>query len=214
MCPFLERLFKFLLAHTDAKKAAVRFRICHFLNMLLNSMEANAFLNDDLWDTIMTTMMKLLLDRQANVRAQAVLALQRLQEPNNDECTVIKVYVFHLAKDPNPKVRRMILTSIAKNRIALKAALSSTQDVNDLVRKMAYEFISKFTVTSLTIAQREKLLNCGLKDKSEIVRKCVANTLLPNWLDHMTGDYKKLLRALDPETATDTAILAFNALVK
>lgn len=214
MCPFLMRIFDCILDHHTAKDVAVRFRLCHLLTMLLNSMGDDAFIEDNLCDRITASMMERLLDKSAKVRAQAALALQRLQDPTDENCQVIKMYIFHLSRDPSSEVRKVILSAIAKNQKALPIVLKRTRDVDEIVRKMAFAFISKITVRSLTIKQREDLLNDGLKDRSEIVTRFVKNVLLPTWLMHFKEDYLKLMRALDAETAPETTMLALQALFK
>ena len=53
-------------------------------------------------------MLERLKDKVAEIRAQAVTALQRLQDPKDEECPIIRAYLFHLAHDPNNIVRRTI----------------------------------------------------------------------------------------------------------
>ncbi|EFN66582.1 Condensin complex subunit 3 [Camponotus floridanus] len=214
MSPFANKLFKFLLSHHSAKDKAVRFRICHFLNILLNSMGDDAFIDDNLCDQITVTMMDRLLDKSPKVRAQAVFALHRLQDPSDEQCPVIKMYVFHVSKDPSAEVRKAVLSCMGKNQKTLQAVLIRTRDIDDSVRKMAFEFISKITVRSLTIEQRERLLKDGLKDRSENVRKCVSNVLLPTWLRCYKGEYLNLVHALDAGIGTETATLALQVLFK
>ncbi|XP_015584822.1 condensin complex subunit 3 [Cephus cinctus] len=212
MCPFLLKLFDFLLDHHNSKDTAVRYRVCYFVNMLLNGMGENAFLEDVLCDKISANMMERLLDKSPKVRAQAVFALHRLQDPADEQCPIIKMFIFHLSKDPHAEVRKAVLTNMGKSQKTLQAALKRTRDINDTVRKIAYIFISKITVRSLTIKQREQLLSDGLKDRSEIVRDSVKKVLLPSWLQHFQGDYVNLLRALDAENAMETGILVLNTL--
>lgn len=214
MSPFLNKLFTFLLSSHNVKDKAVRYRICHFLNMLLNSMGDHAFIDDSLCDKIITSMMDRLLDKSPNVRAQAVFALHRLQDPSDEQCPIIKMYLFHLSKDPNAEVRKAILATMGKNQKTLQAALKKTRDVDDSVRKMAYEFISKITVRSLTIEQRECLLKDGLKDRSENVKACVNNILLPTWLRYYKGEYIQLIHALDAGIGTETATLTLQTLFR
>jgi len=76
--PFYEGLFEFLLANHNVKGVAVRFRVCQFINRLLEELSESASINAD-------------LDRIACVRVQAVVAMQGLQDPTNKECPVIKV---------------------------------------------------------------------------------------------------------------------------
>ncbi|CAL7949788.1 unnamed protein product [Xylocopa violacea] len=214
LCPFLAKLFDFLLTNHSVKDSGVRFRICHFMNMLLNSMGDQAFIDDDLCDRITVSMMDRLLDKSPKVRAQAIFALHRLQDPSDDQCPVIKMYIFHATKDPKAIVRRAALMSMGKNQTTLQIALRRTRDVDETVRKIAYEFISKVTVRSLTITQRDQLLSDGLRDRSESVKKAVRNVLLPSWLRHLNGDFISLVRALDAEIGTDVSVLALETLFK
>ncbi|XP_019888432.1 condensin complex subunit 3 isoform X2 [Ooceraea biroi] len=214
MSPFLIKLFKFLLSHHHAKDKAVRFRICHFLNMLLNSMGEHAFIDDTLCDRITDNMTERLLDKSPKVRAQAVFALHRLQDPADEQCIIIKMYLFHLSKDPQAEVRKAVLATMGKNQKTLQAAIKRTRDIDESVRKMAYEFISKVTVRSLSIEQRERLLKDGLKDRSEIVRAYVSNVLLPTWLRYYKGEYISLIHALDAGIGTETATSALQTLFK
>ena len=182
--------------------------------MILDTMGDNATIDDDLCNRILQCMMERIIDKSPKVRAQAAIALYRLQEPNNKNCPVINVYLFHLAKDPSPEVRRVILAKMAKNKTTLHAAIKRTMDVDDSVRKMAYLFISKITVKSLTISQREKLINHGLKDSSENIKKCIREILIPSWLRYYDKNYISLLKAIDAEHSAETAILALQCLFK
>ncbi|XP_043255103.1 condensin complex subunit 3-like [Colletes gigas] len=214
LCPFLSKLFDFLLSHCCVKDPAVRFRVCKFLNMLLNSMGDETFIDDVLCDKIIASMTDRLKDKSPKVRAEAIYALHRLQDPMDDNCRVIKLYIYHASKDPVAEVRKATLMCMGKNQKTLQVALRRTRDVNERVRKAAYEFISKITVRSLTITQRDRLLNDGLKDRSDLVRKYVQNVMLPSWLRYFKGDLLSLVRALDAEIGTDVSALSLETLFK
>lgn len=51
-------------------------------------MPENAQIDDDLFDKIKEAMLIRLKDKIPNVRLQAVLALSRLQDPKDEECSV------------------------------------------------------------------------------------------------------------------------------
>jgi condensin complex subunit 3 len=182
--------------------------------MILDTMGDNATIEDELCNRILQCMMERILDKSPKVRAQAAIALNRLQEPNNKACSVISVYLFHLSRDPSAEVRRVILTKMAKNKVTLNAAIKRTRDVDDSVRKMAYLFISKITVKSLTISQREQLINNGLQDRSEMIKKCVREILIPSWLRYYDKNYINFIKAIDAEHAADTTALALGCLFK
>ena len=50
--PFYEGLFEFLLANHDVKCQAVRFRVCQFINRLLDELSESASINEDLFEKI------------------------------------------------------------------------------------------------------------------------------------------------------------------
>ena len=217
MNPFLVKLFDFLMQSHNAVDQGVRYRVCYFLNMIFASMGDTAYIDDILCDKITTNMMDRLLDKSPKVRAQAILALQRLQDPTDDDCPVIKTFLFHLSKDPSSDVRKTILTCMARTQKTLLVALRRTRDVNEFVRKAAYLFLSKVSVRSLTIKQREELLNDGLKDRSDIVKNCVKKELIYSWLRNYNGDFIALLRALDPGVnikGMGTAVLTLKNLLE
>ncbi|XP_043466822.1 condensin complex subunit 3 [Leptopilina heterotoma] len=217
MDPFMLKIFDFLMKSQIAVDPGVRFRVCYFLNMLLTAMGDDAYIDDILCDKIITTMLDRVLDRSSKVRAQAILALQRLQDPTDDDCRVMKVYMFHLAKDPSSEVRRTILSCMARTQRTLLCVLRRTRDINDLVRKAAYQFLCKVSVKSLSIKQREELLNDGLRDQSDIVKNCVKKELIDSWLRNYNGDFLALLRALDPGMnikGMESAVLTLKSLLE
>ena len=54
-------------------------------------------------------MLERLKDNVVEIRSQAVIALQRLKDPKDEECPIIRAYLFHLAHDPNNVIRRIIV---------------------------------------------------------------------------------------------------------
>lgn len=82
-------LIFFFFKHHEANSSGVRFRVCQLINKLLGSMPENAMIDDDLFDKINEAMLIRLKDKVPNVRTQAVHALSRLQDPKDDECSVI-----------------------------------------------------------------------------------------------------------------------------
>lgn len=89
--PFYEKLFNFILSNHNVRSQAVRFRVCQFINRMLEEFNESACISADLFDKIYDAMLERIQDRIAAVRVQAVVALQRLQDPTNKECPVIKV---------------------------------------------------------------------------------------------------------------------------
>ena len=61
------------------------------INRLLKLLGEEAEIDDELYDKIHDNMIERLKDKVAEIRAQAVHALQRLQDPRDNECPIIKV---------------------------------------------------------------------------------------------------------------------------
>lgn len=213
--PFYEGLFDFLLNNHNVKSQAVRFRVCQFINRLLDELNESASINSDLFDRIYEAMLERVQDRIASVRVQAVIALQRLQDPTNKDCPVIKALVFHLERDPHPEVRRAVLRALGCNYFTLDFVLARLQDVKDTVRSQAYIFISeRVHVRSLSIANRVTILKLGLNDRSAAVTCVVQDKLIPGWVNAMDGSLFNLLRGLDVEGCSEIAGQVVNVWLK
>ena len=82
-----------------------RLRICLMVNRLLRLLGEDATIDEDLAQRIFDNMLERLKDKVAEIRAQAVTALMRLQDPRDDQCPIIRAFIFHLGSDPSPLVR-------------------------------------------------------------------------------------------------------------
>jgi condensin complex subunit 3 len=161
-------------------------------------MGEEACIDDDLYNKIYDGMMERLKDKVAEIRSQAVTALQRLQDPKDEECPIIRAYLFHLAHDPNNVVRRTIVRCIVATRLTLPHILERTRDTDEHVRRAAYKFLAeKVHIKSLTIEQREGVLGRGLGDRSKAVRRVVEKEMIPGWLRLSNNNIVQLLHHLD-----------------
>ncbi|CAC5372304.1 YCG1 [Mytilus coruscus] len=208
-------MFEFLLKSHNVNSRAVRFRCCQLINKILNNLGDDAQIDDDLYDKIYQCMLERLRDKEPVVRFHAVMALARLQDPKDENCPVIKAYLFLIQSDPNPEVRRAVMSCIAPSPKTLPAILEKTRDVKDTVRKTAYNVLGeKVHIKALSIANRERLLQEGLTDRVESVKEACSSKLLQAWLRTFGGNVLELLGALDVEYATDTCELVLNTLFK
>ena len=87
---FLYRLFAWLLDHHEVEGADARLRVCQLINKLLKYMGEEAAIDDDLYKKIYDGMLERLKDKVAEIRSQAVTALQRLQDPKDEHCPIIR----------------------------------------------------------------------------------------------------------------------------
>ncbi|NXT54674.1 CND3 protein, partial [Pluvianellus socialis] len=209
----LNYVFNFLLKSHNANSHAVRFRTCQLVNKILGNMPENAQIDDDLFDKINEAMLIRLKDKFSNVRIQAVLALSRLQDPKDENCPVVNIYNTLLENDSNSEVRRAVLSCIAPSARTLPKIVSRTMDVKEAVRKLAYEVLAeKVHMRALSIAQRVKLLQQGLNDRSDAVKEVMKKKLLQAWLRLTEGDVLELLHRLDVENCPEVAIPVLNAI--
>ncbi|KFW67132.1 Condensin complex subunit 3, partial [Pygoscelis adeliae] len=209
----LNYVFNFLLESHNANSHAVRFRTCQLVNKILGNMPENAQIDDDLFDKINEAMLIRLKDKFSNVRIQAVLALSRLQDPKDENCPVVNIYNTLLENDSNSEVRRAVLSCIAPSARTLPKIVGRTLDVKEAVRKQAYEVLAeKVHMRALSIAQRVKLLQQGLNDRSDAVKEVMKKKLLQAWLRFTEGDVLELLHRLDVENCPEVAIPVLNAM--
>nr|XP_009485592.1 PREDICTED: condensin complex subunit 3 [Pelecanus crispus] len=209
----LNYVFKFLLECHDANSHAVRFRTCQLVNKILGNMPENAQIDDDLFDKINEAMLIRLKDKFSSVRIQAVLALSRLQDPKDENCPVVNIYNTLLENDSNSEVRRAVLSCIAPSARTLPKIVGRTMDVTEAVRKQAYEVLAeKVHMRALSIAQRVKLLQQGLNDRSDAVKEVMKKKLLQAWLRLTEGDVLELLHRLDVENCPEVATPVLNAM--
>ncbi len=136
------QFFDWLLDHHENGESAARLKVCIMVNRLLHLLGQEASIDDELYEKIYNNMLERLKDKVAEIRAQAVHALQRLQNPKDDSCPIIRAFFFHMECDPSPLVRRAIVRCIGATKITLHQVLKRTLDVDENVRRSAYKFIA------------------------------------------------------------------------
>nr|XP_056711326.1 condensin complex subunit 3 [Euleptes europaea] len=209
----LHYLFNCLVECHNANSKGVRFRVCQLINKLLGSLPENAQIEDELFDKINSAMLVRVKDRVPNVRIQAVLALSRLQDPKDSDCPVVNVYCSLIENDSNSEVRRAVLSCIGPSAKTLSKIVGRTMDVKETVRKLAYQVLAeKVHMKALTIAQRVKLLQQGLNDRSDSVKEVVQKQLLQAWLRLAEGNALELLHRLDVESCPEVGVSALKAM--
>ncbi|XP_057304839.1 condensin complex subunit 3-like isoform X2 [Hydractinia symbiolongicarpus] len=212
MDPFLVEVLNFLIKNHNARDKAVRYRCCQLINKLLGRLGDDDTIDEDICDAIYECMMIRIKDKFPSIRIQAVLALVRLQDPEDEECPVIDAFIHSMETDTNADVRKTILSNIALSRKTLRHVLGRIRDVKESNRKVAYITLSeKVSIRALTIAQRIDILSVGLKDRSVIIKQACLQ-LLKSWLRSYDHNVVKLLEALDTEGSKDCSEAVLDAL--
>lgn len=164
--------------------------------MILNALGQEATLGDPICDSIMEYMVGRCVDVSPNVRVQAILAMQRLQVPDNPDDAVLRVYQYHLCSDPSPRVRQTVITCMGRNYHTIPYILDRLSDIDEKVRRHTYLHMSSYPVRSYKVSQRLTLLEQGLNDRSDCVRKVVTNIMLQQWIESYQKNLVALIEAL------------------
>lgn len=168
--PVLVSCLNFLFGH-ECGKPLIRTRICQFVNTLLDCFGCDAALENDICDKVQEYMTSRLQDNVVAVRVQAVKALERIQNPSNPDCPVIKLYRYHLNSDPATKVRQAVLTVLCRTKQTLPDIIDRLWDVDEIVRRHCIIQMSSYPVKSYSIQQRIQFMKQGLFDRCKRVQQ-------------------------------------------
>ncbi|ALC40799.1 Cap-G [Drosophila busckii] len=193
--PILAETFRWLLS-TISSSTLIRYRICFFVNLILKHLGPCAALDDSQCDQILQYMLERLKDVSPGVRKEAVLAIQRLQVPDQTDDPVVCAYLYHLSSDPSPAVRQCIISCMGRNCLTVPHILQRLSDVDEKVRRHTYINMCTYPVRSFKVSQRLTLLECGLNDRSDTVRKNVIKYMLKAWQEAYQHNYIALTSAL------------------
>ncbi|KAL7738641.1 hypothetical protein ACLKA6_006932 [Drosophila palustris] len=193
--PMLAETFSWLLS-TISNSPHIRYRICFSVNLILKHLGPFAALDDSQCDQILHYMLDRLKDISPSVRKEAVLAMQRLQMPENPNDPVLVAYRYHLSSDPSSSVRQCIISCMGRNVLTVPHILQRLWDVDEKVRRHTYINMCNYPVRSYKVSQRLMLLERGLNDTSENVRKNVIKYMLKAWIESYHHNYIQLTAAL------------------
>mmetsp|Transcript_36466 Transcript_36466/g.94753 ORF Transcript_36466/g.94753 Transcript_36466/m.94753 type:complete len:387 (-) Transcript_36466:400-1560(-) len=208
---FTSSLTVFLLRCSCADDKAVRFRSCQLVAGIMKTFTEDTELDDSLWDKLQEMMMDRLDDVIPIVRAQAVNAISRLQNPGDADDEVTIKLLSLLYTDGSKEVRKAVLTVIAITPSSLKILLLRTRDERDDVRRHAVTVLAwKVNPRQLSIEERVQLVSRGLRDRSAQVRKATGVMIVDKWYhERCQSDIDLFLKLFDIETfekETETAV--------
>lgn len=177
----------------------------------MNSFSQKAEIDEAIMDLIIHRMVGTFIkDISPVVRQEAIMALQRLQDPENPEDQVTKAYIFHMESDPIARVRQAAITAIAKKLTIMPHILDRFRDNDEKVRRHTYLQMASFPIKSYKIADRIKILKAGLSDRSDLVKKTVVNLLLPNWVAAYDNNYSNFIKAFKLD-AHESDLISFRS---
>lgn len=202
-----------LLGLSDAKDKAVRFRVSQLVGRVMNAMPEEAEVSDELFSALEERMLRRCRDKVPVVRACALRALFRLQDPSQPDDAITAELLRMMETDSSAEVRMAAISTIAPSKPAIRALLGRTRDVAEGVRKHALAVIrEKVEMRWLTISQRAALLDECLSDRAPSVRAAGVE-LTRGWLRKADKQVLTLLKALDVSTHESPAERVIAALL-
>lgn len=183
------------------KDVIIQTRALQFINQILDNLDPDAILENTFVTKLTTFMCERLNDKASPIRVEAIEALRRFQHPENPEDEIIERYLYHLRKDQCPKVRVAILYSIVKCDRTIPAIIFRRRDFDEKVRCYCYMELSKIPMEWYTIRERIVILDEGLFDPSDLIKRAMRGKFLVRWLEYVNGDYMELMRLLKPGDA-------------
>ncbi|ODQ44777.1 hypothetical protein PICMEDRAFT_26210, partial [Pichia membranifaciens NRRL Y-2026] len=209
---FVEKVLKFLLGGLDALNTTVRFRICHLLSHIIGNCGG---IDEDLYETLSDELTTRIYDKDASVRIKAVTALACFQNDDRGSLSLAgKKLRFTMQNDLNSEVRRACLRNIEKNRFTEPFIVERARDVDTTNRRLVYsKILPGFQkITDINSANRNRLLEWGLRDRDATVRKAATNWLTETWMRDTNNDLAEFLERLNV-TESDIAETAVRALL-
>ncbi|KAK0723119.1 condensin subunit Cnd3-like protein [Lasiosphaeria miniovina] len=193
------RLIETVVPLLTAKDKFVRYRSTQLIAHIINSLDA---IDNDVFQKLRSGMLKRIHDKEAMVRAQAVLGLGRLAgneieaEPESEESDggdnasgLLQKLLEVMQNDPSADVRKSLLGNLPVLPKTLPVLLERARDQDALTRRAVYSrllpALGDFRHLSLTM--REKLLRWGLRDRDENVRKAAGRLFRERWIEDCAG---------------------------
>ncbi|KAG2178793.1 hypothetical protein INT43_001639 [Umbelopsis isabellina] len=212
---FVEFLLTHLLKGITVKDKAVRLRCCQIIALSINSLGE---IDEDLYQKLKKCLFERVRDKEASVRIQAVTALSRLQNADDEEDeadgrTVSEKLIDIMQHDPSAEVRRVVLFNLDQTKRSIPFIIERGRDVDPINRRFVYlkpmSDIQDFRM--LSISQRHQLLDWGLKDRDPLVVKAATKMISNHWIRHADHNLLEFLERLDvvDNPSADTVMEAF-----
>ncbi|KAK4123890.1 condensin subunit-like protein [Parathielavia appendiculata] len=191
-------LIETVLPLLAAKDKFVRYRATQLISHIINSLDA---IDDELFQKLRSGLLKRIRDKEAMVRAQAVLGLGRLAgnpieaEPDSDNSEddatsgLLEKLVEVLQNDPSADVRKQLLVNLPILPNTLPFLLERARDQDAATRRAVYSRLlpALGDFRHLSLSMREKLLRWGLRDRDENVRKAAGRLFRERWIEDCAG---------------------------
>ena len=138
-----------LLKLSAAKDKAVRFRVIQLVGQMMNALAEEAEVSDELFESIEEAAVERCKDKVPVVRAWALRALFRLQDPADADDRITKALLRAMAHDASKEVRMAAVSTVAPSKHAIRAILERTRDTEPEVSARAHRHPNDARPTSL-----------------------------------------------------------------
>jgi len=205
---FLESLFNHLLKGISSKNKVVRFRVCQLIALSLDSLTE---MDDEMYCNLTDNLRLRAMERDANIRVNAAIALSRLLEDDddamdddNDDESVLDILINMIQFDSNPDVRKAVMCNLDISEKTLPYIIERAQDTDTSIRRCFYlTAMRHVNIETLSMNQREKILGLGLYDREISVQKACKQLLCEKWInEYCKKDLVKFLNYFDVMTST------------
>lgn len=152
---FVQHLCMLLLRLVSSKDKAVRWRVAQLVGSMFNALPEETEVSDELFEKVETSMRERCADKDPRVRAWAIKALFRFQNPADPDDPVVSELIRLMSEDGDKGVRMAAESTVAPSRATIRAILDRIRDVSPEVRLHTLEVITdKVEMRWLSISQR------------------------------------------------------------
>ncbi|KIJ99866.1 hypothetical protein K443DRAFT_132899 [Laccaria amethystina LaAM-08-1] len=209
---FTAFLLRYLLQAFQAKDKNIRYRTLQTVAEMVSHLGE---IDEDLYEELRAALLdRMERDREASVRLQATISVAKLcgaEDPSVVEAGESGLTKLQetLVVDSAQEVRRAALLNLPMDGKTLPLILDRTRDTDDMNRKLVYNAVLEANVTqgnteiiglthprTLTIAQRELIVENGLGDRVPAVRAAAAS-LIARWVETENSGVLALLKLFD-----------------
>lgn len=199
---FVDQFIRHILRGVECKDKNVRYRVVQLLAVIMDNIGE---LDESLYNLLMWSLNKRVYDKEASVRIQAVFCLTKFQEDEavekGDVADATRTLMVVIQNDSSAEVRRAAMLNLTNNSATRAYILERARDVNQVNRRLVYTRILRsmgeqcFDQVDSRIL--DQLLEWGLDDREEYVRKSCSKLISHDWLNLLGGDLIEFLEKLN-----------------
>ncbi|CCF58090.1 hypothetical protein KAFR_0D04420 [Kazachstania africana CBS 2517] len=197
---FVDCFIRHILRGVESKDKNVRYRVLQLLVIIMDNLGE---IDEDLYNLLMWSLSRRIFDKEASVRIQAVFCLTKFQDDNSESADneATQTLMRLIQNDPSAEVRRAAMLNIVNNKSTRPHILERSRDVNPINRRLIYSKVlksmNKKCFTDLDTRILDQLIEWGLNDREEPVRKACEKLISYHWVNLLDGDLIELLENLD-----------------